>query len=73
MYLDYFARHKMADMQQEANHQRLIQQLRKPTVSPELLSSGVELLGRQFIRLGTALTNATQSNVVAMQPECVTC
>lgn len=73
MYLDYYVKHKMLDMQQEASRQRLVRQAGKPAVSSDLLASGAELLGRQFIRLGSALTQARQPSVSTLQPECATC
>lgn len=73
MNLDYYATYRIRELQQEANRRRLVRQVQVRAVSSDLMATGRDLIGRQFIRLGTALTNVSQSNVAVMQPECVTC
>jgi hypothetical protein len=76
MYLDYYAMHKIQDMQQEAKQRRLAQQVRDEAVADNLLAAGVELIGRQLIRLGAAISRPSHQEVLAIhrvaEPECCT-
>jgi len=67
--LDYYATYKIREMEQQANHYRLVEQVREPN---DLLATGVAMVGRQFTRLRAALNPHRREMVICpiAEPQC---